>query len=84
MRIGASALSVGYASLALTVALRLRGHDPNEWVAYFEQANVADTETAKDQLYGHLLGGDPQFALQEFARFMGEACNAVAEPVQPS
>jgi hypothetical protein len=77
MRVGASALSVGNASLALTVALSLRGHDADEWLAYFEKAETADAETVSDQVSGHLLGADPQFALQEFTRFLGGATAAV-------
>jgi hypothetical protein len=79
MRIGASALRVGYASLALTVVLSLRNHDSAEWVAYFERDTVADEEQTHDQLYGHLLGPDPQLALQDFVRFLGAANKAVAK-----
>jgi hypothetical protein len=77
IRIGASALRVGYASLALAIALRLRDHDSEQWIAYFEQDVVADEEQTRDQLYGHLLGPDPQLALLDFARFMGDATKAV-------
>jgi hypothetical protein len=82
MRIGASALNVGDASLALLVALKLRdlGTNADAWVAYFEDQEVAEGEKVIDQLYGGLLGADPQFALQEFARFVGRTAQAVRSP----
>ncbi len=80
IRIGASALTVGDASLALLVALRLRTTNADDWVAYFDGRAVAETESFADKLYGRLLGADPQIALQDFARFMGRAATAVEMP----
>jgi hypothetical protein len=77
IRVGASALLVGNASLALTAALALRTSNAKAWEDWFEQRDVADRETVNDQLYGRLLGADPQYALQEFVRFMARAVAAV-------
>jgi hypothetical protein len=77
MRIGASALRVGNASLALTVALALRGNEPDKWRTYFDDFETADGETTRDLLYGTMLGADAQFALLEFVGFVDGAVRAV-------
>jgi hypothetical protein len=78
MRVGASALRVGNASLSLTVATSLRGHDASEWREYFDDHGTADTETVRDDLYGSMLGPDAQFALLEFVDFFERSIEAVA------
>lgn len=77
MRVGASALRVGNASLALTVALALRGHDAAKWREFFDDHSTADRETVRDDLYGSMLGPDAQFALLEFVDFFGRSIRAV-------
>jgi hypothetical protein len=80
MRIGASALTVGHASLALVVALRLRAEDSDAWAAHFGERSVAEAEKLSDELYGQLLGADPQRALEDFARFVGTVTSAIEFP----
>jgi hypothetical protein len=69
IRVGASALRVGNASLALSVALALRNHDAAKWREFFDDHSTADRETIRDDLYGSMLGPDAQFALLEFVDF---------------
>jgi hypothetical protein len=77
IRVGASALRVGNASLALTVALALRGHDAAKWREIFDDHSTADRETVRDDLYGSMLGPDAQFALLEFVDFFGRSVKAL-------
>jgi hypothetical protein len=78
MRIGASALRVGNASLALAVALHLRGHDANKWRAFFDDHPTAGRESVRDDLYGAMLGPDAQFALLEFVDFFARSSKVVS------
>lgn len=77
VRVGASALRVGNASLALTVALALRGQDAAKWREFFDDHSTADRETVRDDLYGSMLGPDAQFALLEFVDFFGRSVKAL-------
>jgi hypothetical protein len=56
LRIGATALIVGHATLALRVALRLRDGNVEVWTSFFEDEMNAEAEKIRDELYGQLLG----------------------------
>jgi hypothetical protein len=80
VRAGATALWLGDSSLAMTVALELRDLDVPAWRTHFEDRQVADSETLNSELYGQLLGSDPQRALQDFVDFTGRITDAVPAP----
>lgn len=77
MRVGATALLAGNASLALTVALRISSFDANALEAHYGKDEIVEREELRDRFYGTLLGPDAQFALQEFARFTGATKAAI-------
>jgi hypothetical protein len=79
MRIGATALLAGNASLALTVALRISSFDPNALEAHYGKDEIVEREELRDRFYGTLLGPDAQLALQEFARFTSATKAAIRE-----
>jgi hypothetical protein len=78
MRVGASSLRVGHATLALKTAIALRGDDIAAWRTYFESDGAAASEAIRDQLYGFLLGEDAQHYLLEFVDFAESVVTVIA------
>lgn len=77
IRAGASALLAGGATVATLISLDLPRLNAQVWREYFEDRAVADRETVRSNLYGELLGADPQQALEDFVSFAGRAQGAV-------
>jgi hypothetical protein len=77
IRAGASAFVAAGATLATLIALDLPRLDFQGLYEFFDDRSVADREAAASNLWGQLLGADPQKALQDFVRFCGRAQQAV-------
>ncbi len=80
LRVGGSAPLAGHLSLALEVALDLHDGfvDLDALDAFLERPEVADTERVHSDLHHAILGADPQYALQQFARFARDASRAIS------
>jgi hypothetical protein len=68
-RLGAASLLAGNQSLATKIAFSFKGADP-ALRTYAEDRGNAQREQAMNQLYGLVLGDEPQWALLEYAEFV--------------
>lgn len=69
LRIGAASVRSGALSVSLEVALECRGLDIGIWDQWASDHNLMRSEVLRNEMYGAILGPDPQRVLQRFLAF---------------
>ena len=77
IRIGAAALLAGCASVAIRVALAIRGEDLDVLRSHIKHRGVSAWESFLSEQYGYLLGTDPEEAIVDFLGFAQRVQSAI-------
>jgi hypothetical protein len=80
IRIGAACLPVGNLSLAVEIALQLRGQDLDALSERIQSREGAAFENLLSELYGRLLGTDAETRIRTFLTFAQDIQAAVTTP----
>jgi hypothetical protein len=77
LRAGGAALLAGCISVAIRIALDIRGQDLNALKSFIKDEQVAAKENFLSKAYGFLLSADPEQAIIDFLDFAEEIQGAV-------